>query len=223
MSKKTLALIISLVGITVILFAVALLSNNATVKDQPGKAAVPTPTPHAQSVLTLSPNPVEITSTRTGSVDVVLDTQMNEATAIQLEISYDPQVLTNFSITPGPFFSVNQVPPDNIINTNDTQTGRITYALVIPISEPAVKGKGTVATISFTQRAILPQSILTQGDGMTQLQLLPKSLVTAEGVSQSVLKQATGTSIKLFNPNATTPAVSNVQTLPQSQPTTPSL
>lgn len=215
MSKKTLALIISLVGVTIVLFAVALLSNNATVTNPGTKVAGPTPTPEAQSLLMLTPNPVDVTSSRSGSIDVVLDTQMNEATAIQLELAYDPQVLSNVTVTPGPLFTVNNTPPDNIIDTNDTQNGRITYALVLPLAQPAVKGKGIVAKISFTQRASLSPTALSQGT--TQLQLLPKSLVTAEGVSKSVLKEATGATINLFTPNKVTTTQTQPQNIPQTE------
>lgn len=217
MSKKTLTLIVGLIGVTVVLFAVALLSNNAS--PRPTETAMkPSPTPYAQSTLSMTPNPVVMTASRSASVDVVLDTQGNDATAIQLEIAYDPTILTNFSITPGPLFSTNQIPPDNIISNNDTKNGRITYALVLPLSQEAVQGTGVVARISFTQQAILPRISGIQPT-TTELTLLPKSLVTAEGVSKSVLKQATGTVINLYNPNGATSRTPGVTLVPTS--TTP--
>jgi hypothetical protein len=79
--------------------------------------------------------------------------------------------------------------PVVLINKNDVQAGRMTYAFGISPNQPTVQGKGSVATITFTAKG---------GQGkQTQLTLLPTTLVTARGVASSVLKQQSGTIVNI--------------------------
>ncbi len=194
MPRKTLALISGLVLVTVILFIVALKNNTAT----PAPVALPTPpttqsqiTPiiPAHSVLTLSPNPVIVAPGEQGSVDVNIDTSDNAVTAVQLEIAYDPNFITNVKVTPGVIFEN----PVLLINKNIVKEGRYTYAYGIMPNRPTIKGVGAVATITFTA---------LNKSGLSQLALLPTSLVTAQGISESVLKSASGTLIEVLLPPA---------------------
>ncbi len=185
MPKKTLALISGLVLVTVILFVIALRSNQQTPgsKVQPsGQAAQPSPTESvAHSVLALAPNPVSVLPGGAGKVEVELNPSDNPVTAVQLELSYDPKAVRNIVITPGPLFTGGAV----IINKNDPEKGTFTYAVGITPSQTPVTGLGVVATITFTAGSA----------GTSQLTLLPTSLVTARGVASSVLKSSTGTEI----------------------------
>ncbi len=186
MSRKTLALISGLVLVTLVLFVIALRSNQGTPKTNvvPTETAMePSPTESvAHSVLSLSPNPVNVQAGGRGTVEVNIDTSDNAVTAAQLEIAYDPEVLSNVVVTPGPLFQNAVV----LINKNDPATGRFTYAFGRTPGQTPVTGTGVVATISFTARAATSPS---------QLTLLPASLVTARGVANSVLKSSTGTEI----------------------------
>jgi hypothetical protein len=194
MPRKTLALISGLVLVTVILFIVALKNNTTT------PTSIPLPTPittqsqatpivPVHSVLSLSPNPVTVTAGKQGSVAVNIDTSDNEVTAIQLEIAYDPNFITNVKVTPGVIFEN----PVLLINKNIVKEGRYTYAYGIMPNHPTIKGVGAVATITFTA---------LNKSGPSQLALLPTSLVTAQGVSESVLKSASGTLIEVLPPPA---------------------
>ena len=127
-------------------------------------------------------------------------------TAVQLEVAYDPKAVSNVRVTQGAFFTN----PVVLLNANDTTTGRISFALGIAPAQEPVNGKGTVATISFTPN---PAATATQ----TEIQLLPKSLVSARGIAASVLKQATGSTITLPTRGQTAPT-SPVQTTPVSSP-----
>lgn len=188
MSKKTLALILGLIILTLVLLGVALLPilrQNQTTEPVPTPTSRKTtlsPTPPAFTTITLSPNPV--TLAQTGTVNVIVDTGGNSLTAVQLEIAYDPTYLTNVSIQPGTFFPN----PVQLLNTVDDQTGRVTYALGITPAQTPISGSGTVATIMF-------QRTLSAPAGQTQLDLLPKTLVTQQGSGASVLKATTGTTI----------------------------
>ena len=191
MPKKTIALISGLVLVTLILFVVALRASKTTNQSQTPTTTTQqtqtqvTPTlAMAHSVLTMSPNPVNILPGGQGQVSVNIDTSDNDDTAVQLELAYDPNVITNVKVTPGPLFQN----PVILIDKNNVQTGRYTYAFGITPNHPTVRGTGAVATITFTAK---------NTRGSSQLALLPTSLVTARGISASVMKSATGTLINV--------------------------
>jgi hypothetical protein len=206
MPKKTLALISGLVLVTLVLFVIALRSNQQGAKGPAptGTVTQVSPTPDvAHSVLSLSPNPVNVTAGGRGTVEVNLDTSDNAVTAVQLELSYDPKVLRNVTVTPGVLFQNSVV----LINKNDPATGKYTYAFGKTPSQTPVQGKGVVATISFTANASATPS---------QLILLPNTLVTARGIASSVLKSSTGTQVVVSGTGGGGVA------LPQTQTSTPS-
>lgn len=210
MPKKTLALISGLVLVTVVLFVVAFNANKQQTQKPPITNTVPTASiVPAHSVLSLSPNPIYVGPGQQGKVDVLLDASDNNVTAVQLELGYDPRYVTGLQVAPGPAFP-NSVA---LINKNNPQQGRMTYALAKTPNKPTFKGKGVIATITFVAQG----QIGTQ----SQLALLPTTLITAQGVASSVLKSSTGTLITIGQPSAATgsgmaPAAGNTQT--QSQP-----
>lgn len=196
MPKKTLGLIIGLALLTVVLLAVALrpLFLNPSTQPADQTAISATPTPPAYTTLMLSPNPVNVEG-GSGSVEVVVDTMENSLTAAQLEISYDPKYLTNISVVPGDFFP----DPLTLLNSVDTQNGRATYAMGITPAQTPVKGQGVIATVNF--------NIVPGATGQTQIELLPKTVVTQEGIQASVLKEATGTTV-VISQSQSAPALS---------------
>jgi hypothetical protein len=208
MSKKTLALIIGLVVLTAALFAVAL---NARQPQNPQQDEVATETEEdvtsspslADATLSLDPNPLEAVS-GVNRVQVQIDTGANEVTAVQLEVGYDPDVLSNVTITQGSFFPNGS----QLLNRNDARTGRYSYAVGITPGQDAQSGTGTVATISFTPR---PGATVSE----TTLELLPKSLVTAPGITESVLKEAMSTTITLPVRSTSPATTQTVTTAPQ--------
>jgi len=193
MPKKTLALISGLVVVTIVLFIIALRagqqSQSPSVPQSP--QTQPTAMVPAHTVLKLGPNPMVVAPGQLGHVDITMDTSDNNVTAVQLELGYDPRVISNVKVVPGPLFAN----PVVLINKNSPSTGRYTYAFGITPNSPAVKGTGVVATVTFTSA---PGAT---GKDM-QLGLLPTSLVTARGVAQSVLKSATGTVITVGSGSA---------------------
>lgn len=183
MPKKTIALIIGLVLVTIILFVIALNNTNQKANPQPGNEQMgqkPEPSSVAHTVLTMSPASVSVVPGKQNSLDVIMNTSGNAVTAVQLELQYDPTQLGNITVTPGPLFSN----PVVLINTNNTKIGRLTYAFGIQPNQQTISGTGTVATITFTGKG----KIGTRA----QLEILPTSLVTARGVATSVLKSSTG-------------------------------
>jgi len=207
MSKKTVALIISLVILTAALLAIALSTQSPSqnpndIISKNSNEKIPTPTPVAQTTLSLSPNPYQAT-TGANEIKVLINSESNKITTAQVELAYDPKLITNVKITKGEFLT-NAV---ELLNKNDATTGRLSFALGLLPAQPARSGTGVVATISFNAR---PATTLTKD---TELTLLDKSLVTASGVSPSVLKEVKSTKIILPSGNTLAPNV-NTQVSP---------
>lgn len=178
MSKRTLFLIFALFVITIVLLLMALYQPQAP-KTIP---AVAPKEPVAQTILSFG-NPEIATSSSVSvtnySLPININSFKNKVTAIQLELQYDPQVLTNVSVVPGSFFTK----PEVLLNQIDSKTGRISYAFGTGLTEPSVVGKGIAATLTFSAKAGIAQQ--------TAIIFLPKTLVAAQGINQTVLKSTT--------------------------------
>jgi hypothetical protein len=183
MPKKTLALISGLVVVTIVLFIIALRAGQQTSAPSiPQNVQPPTPMVPSHTVLQVGPNPLTIAPGQLGHADIMMNTSDNDVTAVQLEIGYDPRIISNVKVTPGAMFTN----PVVLIDKNNPTTGRYTYAFGITPNAQAVKGSGVVATVTFTP-------VYGAAGKQMQLGLLPTSLVTARGVAQSVLKSTSGT------------------------------
>ncbi len=202
MPKKTLGLILGLLATTVLLLFLALRTGKGPLTPSPVSVLSPTPTPVVSTVLAFSPNTVTLDQTGRGTIDVSIDTGENAVAAVQLEIAYDPKILRNVTIQQAGLFQ-NASPLKNSVDTN---TGRITFIMGITPAQAKtpIKGKGSIATITFTQAA-------TTIDGITKMSILPKSQVGDfyTGQGHSVLKSTGDATITL-----------NRQVVPQ-QPSTP--
>lgn len=212
MPRKTLALISGLVLVTVVLFVVALRAGQQAAPSQttPQTSMKPEPTVPAHTVLNVGPNPLTVAPGTLGKAEVMIDTSDNDVTAVQLELGYDPTVLSNVKVTSGPLF----VNPAVLIDKNDPVKGRYTYAFGITPSSKPVKGTGVVATVTFS---VKPGTLGKQ----TQLGLLPNSLVTARGVASSVMKSGTGTVVTVgtTTTTGTTTTQPSVMTKPPASAT----
>lgn len=188
-SKRTIGLILMLIIVATALLLAAISQNQY--KNQKNKTVSLKPSPTITqrfTLLSFSPNPVIVSQKQTASpsaVDIVINTNQQKISGVQLEISYDPKKLTNVSITPSTFF------PDPIVLIKEinNKEGVITFALSIQPTGIQRAGKGVVAQMKFNHT-------LTTGE-KTQITFLPKTLVTALGISSSVLKQIT-TAVVMF-------------------------
>lgn len=204
MSRRTLLLITALALTTAILIVMAISPKKTTTPStQTGLA--PSPKAVAQTTLFLSPNPLIISSLPTASpsaLDVKMNTGANLVTAVQLELSYDPTLLSVVDIAPSSFFKN----PVVLLKIIDSKNGKITYALGIPPGETPKKKAGSVVTLTFRTQMI-PANV-----SRTEIKFLPKTMVTALGVTSSVLKTTRETSI-LFTKEATpSPLQLNIKT-----------
>src|SRR6185437_11413714 len=129
MPKKTLALISGLVVVTIVLFIIALRAGQQSQAPSvpPAQQTQPTVAVPAHTVLQINPNPLTVAPGQVGHVNITMDTQDNNVTAVQLELGYDPRVISNVKVTPGPLFTN----PVVLIDKNNPTTGRYTYAFGI--------------------------------------------------------------------------------------------
>jgi len=193
MPKKTLALITGLVVVTIVLFIVALRAGQQQQAPSAPKtspmAQHPTPMIPAHTVLQVGPNPLTVAPGQVSTVNIMMDTSDNDVTAVQLELGYDPNIVSIVKVTPGSMFTSTPV----VLYAKDSPTtGRYTYEFGITPNSQPVKGNGVAATVTFTTK---PGSLGKE----TKIGLLPTSLVTARGVAQSVLKSASGTVVTVSN------------------------
>jgi hypothetical protein len=166
--------ILAFVTVTLILVAVKLQHSHSMI-------LLPTPTPKismAHTTLTL----MQETATPS-SIDVIINTTSNKASAVQIELAYDPMVITNVSVKQGVFFP--QATP--LLNIVDTKNGRVSYAVAIPINGDGIGGTGTVATINYQKISGVTKDII--------FTFLPKTKVTQLGILDSILEKTTNLTI----------------------------
>src|SRR5579864_2390218 len=102
MSKRTLALIAALTAITALLLVAALSSPTIHPKKQ-AILTTPTVTPYIGHT-TLSLVPAAGTASLTPPININVDSGGDNLTGVQVEIAYDPAVVTNVHIAPATFF-----------------------------------------------------------------------------------------------------------------------
>ena len=196
LSGKTILLITGLCILTVALIVLAVKMNKPMNPSQNKTASTPSPTPVAHTTLSFSPNTVALTSIAgTQSLDIMINTNGDPVSGIQLELSFDPKVVSLKTLTQGTFLpNALTLLPAKIDNTNGTAT--IIFAKT-PAQE-AKSGSGLAATLTYT---IKPGATASQ----TMIKILPKSEISATGMRESVLKSEDTATITL-------PAVKGVNT-----------
>ena len=193
MSKRTLFLIFALFIITSVLLALALYAPSSP---KPTQTVIAPEEPAAQTILSFGELSIATSSSTANlsySLPIRIATGTNKVTAIQLELQYDPKVLTNVSVTPGVFFKN----PVVLLNQIDVKKGRISYAFGSGLTDPAVMGQGVIATLAFEAEKGLGEE--------TTILFLPKTLVTAEGETESVLKETNAAQFTVAKDNSAPP------------------
>lgn len=186
MSKKTTILIIILALITSGLLYLAL---RPTAPKEVVVTPTPTPTiflsPAAATTLSLTPL-ASPASAYQQTLAVNITSGKNAVSGVQIELAFDPKIISNVKVTPGNFFAT----PNVLINNIDTSNGRISYALGAQLGHGGHSGNGIVAYISF--------DFLSTTEKQTSISFLPKSVVTADGALASVLKATSGITITVL-------------------------
>lgn len=189
--KRTLALIIFLALIATSLFFLAFSSLQNSKKSLPTSENINTEKNKktaADTTLTLLPDSFSLSSSGSAEVAVVIDTGKNLITGAQIELGYDPNVITAVQMRPGVFIES----PVELLNRIDLKTGRISYALGVPLGKTPVQGKGIVAYLTVKKNMTT-----TYVNAQSYITILPKSLVTSLGEDGSVLKEMKGSTINV--------------------------
>lgn len=185
MPKKTLILIVTLALITGGLIYMALTTQSTppiSTTNSPAPQVTAIPRVKKTAVLFFAPSSISLNSSGSSSVDVMVKTQGQKVSGAQLEILFDPNVISNLNVTAG---SDSIFGPSNyfvIPLTVDYKTGRATYGVGINIQATPDKTEGKVATLTFTANKSTNQK-------SSVIELLDKSIVTQEGVGDSILKE----------------------------------
>lgn len=163
------------------------------------------PTINPQTQISFSPATIDtgVSPQTTYSVNVAANTNGQTISGIQLELSYDPAVLTDVTIEPADnnLFGLN---PAVLINSVDPDLGRISFAITLAgLDDEEVTGNANIAEITFS---VIPNQIQT-----TQISVLPKTTVRSLRSTNSLLQNALPLNIIFSTPSA---QITTAPTLP---------
>jgi hypothetical protein len=183
MPIRTIILILVLTALTGILVVLAINNERQAATDtQPSRAVDITPTLEKTGVIEFTPATVVLASgSGRTTVDVSVDTKEHMVDGVQLELLYDPAVLSNVSITvPQDNFFGESGEFSNILNEVDSERGRVSYWLGISPIAQSKKGEGVIAQLSFT---VNPNADVSQ----TAIEVLDRSMITETSTHTSIL------------------------------------
>ncbi|OIP57640.1 MAG: hypothetical protein COX79_04030 [Candidatus Levybacteria bacterium CG_4_10_14_0_2_um_filter_36_16] len=194
MPKKTTLLIIILAITTTVLVILAITSDQSIKPVVQKPSIAPTIAAVVKSTtLSFAPALIDASGSTPVSVDILADTSNDEISGIQVELTYDPKVITNVKIAApldASFFGLGKV----LLSEVDPTLGRVSYFFFTNSNQKGIKGAGKIATVTFQKAttALLP--------AQTFISFVNKTMVTKFGVSESVLKQTTPLEITLQQP-----------------------
>lgn len=193
MPGKTLALIGVLVVVALILIGLAI-RNSQTKYTLPTAQVTPAPTIAKTASVGFSPATLTVTTATASApqtVDIVADTGGEPATGVQVDIVYDPKVITNVQLlAPNPdnsLFGAAGSYATLFRNLNPT-AGTVFYAVAINPGGTQVNGMGSVGQLQFT---------VVAGTQTAQISYGARTLVTRAGVPDSVLGKTTPLTISV--------------------------
>jgi hypothetical protein len=203
MSKTSIALLIMFfIALITLIMLNTIYSSNPVLTSIP--KIFPTEAIVSENVLSINPNPLTASAGKPATIQVMIDSKGTKPNLIQIELAYDPSVLSAVTIIPGTFFQN----PEVRLNKINERNGRISYAIAPGALQDKQNTSNIVATIAVTPRT-------TARKRETTLYFLPKTVVRTEH-EENTLKVAYGTKINvtsLFAPVAT-PTAQQLQTLP---------
>jgi len=122
----------------------------------------------------------QLVSGKTYAAEVNVDSNIYNLTGTDLILKYDPKQIANLKVSNGELFSN----PSVLYNLVDAKTGIASYSAVVGLANSAVKGKGSVAVITFTLIGSPSSSIDISFENGTHL--------AAQGQNSSVLGEPEG-------------------------------
>lgn len=181
---KTVVLIVILAFIAVSLVYAAFLSKDAPLKQIVQKSQQQQEESLADTSLSIDESVKDEQNNEYYSL-VNIDSGKNSVVGVQLELYYDPSLITNVIVTPLDFFPQAV----EVLKKVDDKNGRISYAITVSPGEAAVNGKGQLVKINYTPIG---------NNGISGvINFLPKTEVSGESTSGSLLKSTSDGEINI--------------------------
>lgn len=181
---KTVVLIVILALVAISLVYVAFLSKDAPLKQIVQKTQQQQEESLSDTSLSIDKSVKDEQNNQYYSI-VNIDTGKNRVVGVQLELYYDPSLITNVNVTPLDFFSQAV----EVLKKVDDKNGRISYAITVSPGETAVSGKGQLVKINYTPIG---------NDGISSvINFLPKTEVSGESTAGSLLKSTSDGEINI--------------------------
>jgi hypothetical protein len=178
MLKKLLLILVILFTIpTIYIFKKHSSSNLNHIGDTPRQSGFTTPaSPHPsfipQSILSFTPENLNINPGETIHADISISSPGIYPSLIQLELAYDPEVISQISITQGDSFQNSEI----LLNENNQKTGRISYALSQNETPKSGLESATVAKLTI-------KTDPRPHPGHTSIYFLPKTTILSENTN----------------------------------------
>jgi hypothetical protein len=191
MSKTTITLLIILLIFSGLLLSIMYIKQQNPIIESIERPIISRLEP-ARTTLSFETTQQVAKEGQTVTVAVIIHNPNPHPSIAQLEISYDPTVITIDAINPGTFFKRPMIALQEI----DPVAGRISYALHCPNDQPSTDcinpESSTLAVITLS---ISPYAQQTT----TELSFLPRSLIrTNEG--RDLLKKTSSLQLMITNP-----------------------
>lgn len=192
--RKTLVLIGVLATLAILLLIIAIKVGNSPQTIPKLVGTTPTPAVEKSATVAFSPSFIDLSSGTTSAVtvDIVATSGKQSLTGVQVNLVYDPKVVTNIQLLPpdpvtslfGPIGTYA-----NLFTDNKTGSGALTFAIAINPTQNPVTGTGSVGRLSF--------SVLRGADAQTAITFGSKTAVTTAGIQQSILLSSTPLTVKI--------------------------
>lgn len=188
MSKKTITLLLIPICALLIYIAKNPKKPNTISSPIPVSSFSPTPAIPTESSLSFIPDTIYALTGKNNKVSIQLNSQGKYPTGAQLELAYDPTILTGITLDPGTLFA----DPDILLNNINERIGRISYALSLSPNKNPSAFSGTVAALNFTIKEYMSQK-------ETTIYFLPKTSILSQNINIP-LKIAYGLKILVNTP-----------------------
>lgn len=185
-SPRTFILIGVLAAIAIVLIIVAIRMNASQPQQQTPETGMtePTPTIEKTASIMFSPASLDLATSTSATVDIIVTVGNTPVTAVQSEIIYDPKTITNVKLLPPENASL--FGPANsyitLFTDEDPVNGTLEFAIGIQPTGNPVVGSGSIGRLSFSVIKNAPT---------TQISFGPKTVVTVANVDESVLNTTT--------------------------------
>jgi hypothetical protein len=197
MSKTTVTLLVFLfIFLGILLFIVYGIKQNPIINSF--NKSIPAKITPFDTSLSLSSETQTLQLGQTATIAVLIHNVNPHLNIAQVDLGYDPNVLTIDSITPGTLFKN----PTIALDTIDPVAGRISYALRCPVSQSPVGlidcadlNSMTLATITVSVNSYAQQNTTT-------ISFLPKTVVRIKN-GRDALQKASNLQLTIGSPNYT--------------------